>query len=396
MDPAKVEAVLKWPAPRRIKELQAFLGFANFYRRFIDGFSKRAKPMTALLRKDTPWHWGASEQAAFEDLKQAFTQAPVLAMPDMSKQFTIECDASDYASGAILSQRQEDGSLHPIAYYSKSFNDAERNYEIYDKELLAIIRALDEWRHYLEGGPHSIDIVSDHKNLSYFTESRNLTRRQARWALFMSRFDFKIRYRSGVTMAQPDALSRRGDLVPEGLDNAERTLLAPERIELAAIRTGQAEAVGDSDLLAEIRSSRAYDEELVGAIERVLQGAPRMLRRGLEEWNTEDGLLLFRGKVYVPNESELRRKIVQVHHDSLPTGHPGRWKTYELVSRNYWWPGMSTFVEKYVSACDTCMWTKNSSHRCRQHKCVALGIAFYGISDQHQLSHRVLISFLLF
>ena len=164
-------------------------------------------------------------------------------------------------------------------------------------------------------------------------------------------------------MAQPDALSRRGDLVPEGLDNAERTLLAPERIELAAIRTGQAEAVGDSDLLAEIRSSRAYDEELVGAIERVLQGAPRMLRRGLEEWNTEDGLLLFRGKVYVPNESELHRKIVQVHHDSLPTGHPGRWKTYELVSRNYWWPGMSTFVEKYVSACDTCMRTKNSSHR---------------------------------
>ena len=229
MDPAKVEAVLNWPAPRRIKELQAFLGFANFYRRFIDGFSKRAKPMTALLRKDTPWSWGPPEQAAFDDLKTAFTQAPVLVMPDMAEQFTIECDASDFASGAILSQRQADGNLHPIAYFSKSFNDAERNYEIYDKELLAIIRALDEWRHYLEGGPYPIDIVSDHKNLSYFTENRNLTRRQARWALFLSRFDFKIRYRSGVTMAQPDALSRKGDLIPEGTDNAERTLLAPER-----------------------------------------------------------------------------------------------------------------------------------------------------------------------
>ena len=135
--------------------------------------------MTRLLRKGEVWKWGESEQASFDELKRAFVEAPVLAMPDMSKQFVVECDASDYASGAVLSQVQADGKLHPVAFYSKSFNEAERNYEVHDKELLAIIRALDEWRHYLEGGEHPLDIVSDHKNLSYFTVNRNLMRQQA-------------------------------------------------------------------------------------------------------------------------------------------------------------------------------------------------------------------------
>ena len=160
-------------------------------------------------------------------------------------------------------------------------------------------------------------------------------------------------------MAQPDALSRQGDLIPSGPDNTERTLLTPERLAVSAMQRGHVEVQGDRELLEEIRNSKAYDEELVDAISKVLEGAPRMLRRGLEEWNTEEGLLLFRGKVYVPNDPDLRRRVVRNFHDSLPAGHPGRWKTYELVSRNYWWPGLSVFVEKYVTGCDTCARTKN-------------------------------------
>jgi hypothetical protein len=144
MDPAKVDAVANWPEPKRIKDVQAFLGFANFYRRFVEGFSKLAQPLTKLLWKDTPWQWDDTQQEAFSALKDAFTSAPILVMADMSQPFILECDSSDFATGVVLSQKGADGLIHPIAFYSKTLNDAERNYEIYDKELLAGVRALDE------------------------------------------------------------------------------------------------------------------------------------------------------------------------------------------------------------------------------------------------------------
>lgn len=152
MYPAKVEAVTQWPEPQRVKDIQAFLGFANFYRHFIHGFSKLAQPLTKLLHKDTPWSWGSEQHIAFEALKTAFVSAPILVMANPTHAFVLECDASDYATGAVLSQVHADGKAHPVAFFSKTLNDAEQNYEIYDKELLAVVRALDEWRHYLEGG----------------------------------------------------------------------------------------------------------------------------------------------------------------------------------------------------------------------------------------------------
>lgn len=220
MDKGKVSAVLDWPTPKKVKDIQAFLGFANFYRRFIGDFSKTVRPMTELLRKDTKWVWGQRQQEAFDELKRCFTTAPILAMPDLEKPFVLECDASDFATGAVLSQVGGDGQVHPIAFYSKSLNDAERNYEIYDKELLVIVRALGEWRHYLEGAKHPVDIVSDHKNLLYFSDSRTLTCRQARWSLFLSRFNYMIHHRPGHLGGKPDAMSHRPDLRPEGPDNA--------------------------------------------------------------------------------------------------------------------------------------------------------------------------------
>ena len=363
MDPAKVQAVLDWPAPRKVKEVQAFIGFANFYRRFIQDFSRVIRPLTRLVKKGVAWTWGDDQQAAFDELKARFSSAPVLAMPDLTRPFVVECDASDFATGAVLSQKGADDLLHPVAFYSKSLNDAERNYEIHDKELLAIIRALDEWRHYLEGAEHKLDIVSDHKNLLYFSDARRLTRRQARWSLFLSRFDFAIRHRPGSLGGKPDALSRRVDLQPEGEDNAGRVLLTPEMFYLKAMQRGMLQIHGDRDLLRRIRESDSYDEDLVDAIEAARAKGPNPLRRDLVDWDVEQGLILFQGKVYVPKDEGIRRDIVKTYHDSLPAGHPGRWKTYELVSRNYWWPGMSSFVEKYVSGCDTCVRTKNSNRK---------------------------------
>ena len=129
----------------------------------------------------------------------------------ISHTYKLEADSSNFATGAILSQEGEDGKWHPVAFMSKSLNEVERNYEIHDKEMLAIIRSLDEWRHYLEGTKHTFQIWTDHKNLEYFMTAKKLNRRQARWSLFLSRFDFSLHHRPGKSSGKPDALSRRPD-----------------------------------------------------------------------------------------------------------------------------------------------------------------------------------------
>ena len=363
MDTTKVQAILDWPTPRRMKDVQKFLGFANFYRRFIRDFSKMAKPLTSLTKKEVKWFWGDDQQQAFDALKKAFTTTPIRIMPDPSKPYIIECDASDFATGAILSQRDDEGKTHPIAFQSKSMNDAERNYEIYDKELLAIIRALEEWRHHLEGAEHRVTILTDHKNLEYFESARTLTRRQARWSLFLTRFDFEIQHRPGRLGGKPDLLSRRVDHEPTEKDNKGQVLLKPEVFKAKAMKRGHGNILDDHPILKRIRASNAIDSSVRVALETIQNKAPRKLRKGLEDWNTEDGLILYRGKVYVPNDQNIRRELVQLHHDAPHAGHTGIFKTAELISRNYWWPGMTTYIKRYVESCDRCLRKKNFTRK---------------------------------
>jgi hypothetical protein len=359
MDPAKVEGVLSWPTPKKVKEVQSFLGFANFYRRFIESFGHLARPLHALTRKDQPWLWQKEQQEAFDELKKRFCTAPVLTRPDTAKPFILETDASDYAVGAILSQKNEDDEWHPTAYFSKSFTEAERNYEIYDKELGAIVKALEEYQHYLEGAKEPVEILTDHKNLEYFMTAQSLTRRQARWSLFLSRFNFILKHRPGKLSAKPDALSRRPDHHPGKEDNQGQILLKPSYFISKATQRGHMRIAADKPLLQRIRDSSLQDQQVTEALNLLHTKGPRQLRKGLEEWNVEDRLILYRGKVYVPKDDAIRRDLVKLHHDTLQAGHPGRWKTYELLSRNYWWPGMSTYVDKYVDGCESCARNKN-------------------------------------
>jgi hypothetical protein len=165
MDPSKVQTIQDWPEPRKIKDIQSFLGFANFYRRFISDYSKIVVPLTRLTRKGVPWNFSDAARKSFEVLKSAFTSAPILThwLPD--KQMIIETDASNYALGAILSLQTDSGEIHPVAFHSRTFTPPELNYDTQDKELLAIFEAFRVWRHYLEGSGIPIDVVTDHKNL---------------------------------------------------------------------------------------------------------------------------------------------------------------------------------------------------------------------------------------
>jgi hypothetical protein len=366
MDEEKLKGVLEWPIPTKVKHVQAFIGFANYYRRFIKDFSKIVKPLTNLTKKDQAWVWEAEQQNAFEALKKAFTTAPILRIPDDENPFRLSTDASDFATGAVLSQLDPNDNLwHPVAYFSKSLDVHERNYEIYDKELLAIIRGLEEYRHHLEGHPKKIEIWSDHQNLTYFKSAQKLTRRQARWALYLTRFHYSLYHKPGKTMQAEDPLSRRPDH-EEGVnfDNEDQILLKPEFFAVHAIEAVHESPINDEQILREVKQALLSDD-VTKDYKSLLQSGPREFGKSLQDWNYENGLLLYRGKVYIPRSTDdhLRRRIVQIHHDLPSAGHPGRWKTYELVSRNYWWPSMTIFVKNYVKGCDICQRMKNRSQQ---------------------------------
>jgi len=167
MDPVKVQAVREWPVPRNKKEVQQFLGFVNFYWRFMEGYSPVAKPLTKLTRS-LEWKWEQRQMDTFNNIRSRVSSAPILTMPNEDGKYQVEANSSDYATWAILSQEQADGKWKPVAFHSKTLSETERNYQIYDKEMLAVMRALGEWRQYLLGAKQAFEIWTDHKNLEYF------------------------------------------------------------------------------------------------------------------------------------------------------------------------------------------------------------------------------------
>ena len=218
MDPKKIEAIKEWKPPTTVKGIWSFTGFTNFYQKFIPGFSNIVAPLNLLTRKGEPWNWTPLQQHTFDQLKEIFTSALILLIPDVSKSFSIMTDASLIAARAVLLQNNVNRDRLPCAYFSKTFAPTQRNYDIYNCELLAVILALEKWHQYLQGTQHPVTILTDHKNLSYIKDPRKLSRQQARWALFLQDFDLIWEVTPGTKMAPADALSRK-DLIDTSADN---------------------------------------------------------------------------------------------------------------------------------------------------------------------------------
>ena len=176
-DPEKLEAIQKWEPPTKVRGVRGFLGFCNYYRQFIDGYSRIAEPLTRLKRNDQPFHWTLECQHAFEQLKYSLIKVPLLAKWTPGLETTIECDSSGYVVGGTLMQKMK-RLWHPVVYFSKKFNPTESNYPIYDKEMLAIIRCIREWR--TEPVGQHFEVWSDHHNLAYFRKKQHLGERQMR------------------------------------------------------------------------------------------------------------------------------------------------------------------------------------------------------------------------
>jgi hypothetical protein len=236
MDPVKIAGVADWLMLSNKKEVQSFVGFVNFFQHFIPGFSHHARALFDLTMKDITFIWGLPQEDSFTKLKELVTSAPVLILPNDDLLFRLEADSSSITTSAVLSQQNvDDNAWHPIAFLSKVLNPVEWNYEIHDTEMLAIIQGLEEWRHYLEGVRHPVEIWTNHKNLEYFRVAQKLNRRQARWSLYLSHFDFMLHHKPGQSMGKPDALSRRADHRSGQGDNDNLTLPAPELFQIHAL-----------------------------------------------------------------------------------------------------------------------------------------------------------------
>jgi len=319
MEEDKVAGVLNWPVPKIVRDVRKFLGLANYYRRFVKDFAKLAQPLNNLTRKEEKWRWGNKQQEAFKQLKQVFMSRPLLVALDIDKEFRVEADASNFATGGVLLIKCEDNKWRPVAYISKSLNETERNYKIHDKEMLAVIRCLEAWRHFLEESQSKFEVWTDHKNLEYFMSNQKLNHRQAQWALYLSRFNFVLKHIAGSKMGKADGLSRRPDWeVGIEKDNKEQMLVKKEWLEVKKIRVTEVVIEG-VDLLEKMRKCEAKDNEVVKAVEEMKQAGVKMLRD--EEWCQEDGLMLKEGKVYIPRDEKLRAEVIRLHHDMLVGGH---------------------------------------------------------------------------
>ena len=306
MDPAKIKGVEDWPTPKTVRDVRAFLGFTGFYRYFVPNYSIIARPLIDLTKKATPFHWDPPQQKAFLTLKSHMCSHPVLKQPDYDKPFFLATDASAYGVGAILSQegdfnpRTKKFIQQPIAYYSATFTSTERNYDIYERELLAVIKALDHWRPHLAATEDPVTVLTDHANLTFWKNPRKVNRRVARWFSFLQDYNLVIKHVPGKLHAGPDMLSRPPDANKGEDDNTDVTLIPPE----------------------------AFIQSL-----------------SLDHPTEED-----------------KREILRLYHDSPAGGHLGRDQTYEEVAKHHTWPGMRSWIAAYVKGCGICQQNKSRTH----------------------------------
>ncbi len=321
MDKRKVRALVNWPRPHSVKELQRFLGFANFYRRFIRNFSTVAAPLTSMSKKGPQrLVWTPRATSAFQELRKRFTTAPILRHPDPELEFIVEVDASSTGIGAVLSQRQGDPlKTYPCAFYSRKLNPAEQNYDVGNRELLAMKAAFEEWRHWLEGAKHPFTVLTDHRNLEYLRSAKRLNHRQARWALFFTRFDFTVTYRPGSLNTKADALSRQYEF--SLLPPTKESIISPALI-VAPIQW---------DIMTEISEAQITDPPPA-------ESPPNL--------------------TYVPHT--LRHRVIQLVHSTPSSGHPGIAATIQLLTNRFWWPTLPADTIAHIRNCTTCNMSKSS------------------------------------
>jgi hypothetical protein len=351
IDPDKVQEVMNWKPPTTVRQIRSFLGLAGYYQRFIPDFSRIAKPITELLKKEAKFVWSQKCEDAFHALRQHLTTAPVLAQPDSSKPFDVYCDASSTGLGCVLMQDNR-----VIAYASRALRPHEQNYPTHDLELAAVVHALKMWRHYLMGT--HCNIFTDHKSLKYIFTQADLNMRQRRWLELIKDYDLEVHYHPGKANVIADALSRKLQCICVLMDSRINTLCDElSKMQIEVIPSGS---------LSHISVEPALQDQIFMAqlSDKGVQLIKENLHQKVEKYKCfrqdEKGVLWFKNKLVIPKNKDLKKEILDEAHLSKFSMHPGNTKMYHDLKPLYWWTRMKREIAQYVSECDTCQRIKAS------------------------------------
>lgn len=321
-DQTKVEAVKSWPVPKDLKSLRGFLGLTGYYRRFVQNYGRITKPLTDLLKKDN-FVWNEEATTAFQTLKQAMVSLPLLAVPDFSKTFIVETDASSKGLGAVLMQEGK-----PLAFWSKGLSPRAQVKSVYERELMALVQAVQKWKHYLMGR-HFV-IKTDQRSLKFLTDQRLFSEEQFKWAVKLIGLDFEIQFKPGKENTVADALSRK------------TMYTAISVIDLADAEDWFQEMETDPKWKKVIQDLACDPNAHPG-------------------FQFQAGRLLYKGRLVLKKGSNKIPLILAECHDSVTGGHSGFFRTYKRVSSFFYWEGMRSYVKQYVEACDICQRQKYST-----------------------------------
>jgi hypothetical protein len=368
MEPDKVEAVRAWALPRTKKQLQSFLGFVNFYRKFVKQFAHIAAPLTDLLH-DRPdnaplGEWPREAVAAFQALKSAMTSAPILHLADVTRPFVVYTDASNSAVGAVLHQRLADGTEVPVAYMSKRLSGPQSRYDTRDRECLAVVTALEHWRHYLLGC--KFELFLDHESLQWL-ESADVRHkpRLVRWLERLAPFQYVAKHVPGASNVA-DGLTRQPQLDGDGGlgDGAGGTV--EEMVDEVTETSVRVEVDGTT-------RDAILQDDMFGPIMRALEGTAQsrdtLAEHRAQRFRVRDGNLYYVDMTDTGRE-HLRRcvagqdswmQLVKAYHDSRTGGHQSAARTLDAISEHFYWPKMHKCVTRYVHACDSCQRMKASA-----------------------------------
>ncbi|GJX20316.1 reverse transcriptase [Tanacetum coccineum] len=354
MDPAKVEAITKWPRPTTVMEVRSFLGLAGYYRRFVEGFSLLALPLTKLMRKGEKFVWNEEREKSFEELKRRLVSSPILTLPSGTGGYQIYSDASKKGLGCVLMQH---GKV--IAYASRQLKPYEENYPTHDLELAAVVFALKIWRHYLYG--ETCDIFTDHKSLKYIFTQKELNMRQRRWLELLKDYDANIQYHPGKANVVADALSRKNSGTLACLKIQPEIIKDLELMEVELVVRGSEGYIAslkiEPNLILRIKEAQKEDGELWSVVQNMKNGKQEEFRVD------EHGVIWYGNRLCVPDDSSLREAVLTEAHSSPFSIHPGSTKMYRDLKQNFWWNGMKQEVARFVAKCLTCQQVKIEHQR---------------------------------
>jgi ribonuclease HI len=329
VDPKKVTAILDWKAPKDVRGIKRFIGMAGYYRRFIEGFSKTARPMTTLLAKKVEFKWTLACQKSFETLKEKLTTTPVLILPDVHKSFSVYCDASYTGLGCVLMQ---EGRV--VAYSSRQLKIHEKNYPTHDLELAAVVHALKTWRHYLYG--QKCDIYTDHKSLKYIFTQSELNMRQRRWLELIKDYELEIHYHPGKANVVADALSRKSQVNmlvahPMPYEIAKEF----DRLNLRFLNNTQGVTIELEPTLEQDIRKGQKDDEKINKIRQLIKDG-----KGKDFHEDAEGVVWFKDRLCVLDIKSIRELILKEAHETTYSIHPGSEKMYQDLKKRFWWYGM--------------------------------------------------------